>query len=445
MARRVRDSKLETRSARDRLKLAAYHHRSLVPGQLSLGYRRAKKGQPGTWSRRVYTGTDSNGIGHYVTTQLGLADDFEDADGERILNFGQAQLRAQGKPASAGTITVRQVVTAYIAERDARESRRQGRPKRSDAHRLEYHVIGRAKKGNRAAIAPSKLADVALSSLDEDLLQAWRAGKDRRTINDLKAALNGGYARYRKQLDPSLPGIIRHGLRSNGQEDDETPTNIRENQILSDAQVTKLLRATKEIDAEQGWDGDLYRLVVVLAATGTRFSQAARLLVGDVQIDRRRLLVPFSRKGKGKSGGHTPVPVTADVIDALLPAITGRPPDARLLEWTRDKRVPGGWGRAERGPWYSSASFDHAWAAIREHAKMNKVIPYALRHSSIVRMLRSNIPIRLTASLHDTSVKMVELHYSRFIVDSLEDLAAAALVKLLPAPDEGRVVRLRRK
>jgi len=40
------------------------------------------------------------------------------------------------------------------------------------------------------------------------------------------------------------------------------------------------------------------------------------------------------------------------------------------------------------------------------------IIPYALRHSSIVRGLRAGLPIRLVAALHDTSVAMIERHYT---------------------------------
>jgi hypothetical protein len=50
------------------------------------------------------------------------------------------------------------------------------------------------------------------------------------------------------------------------------------------------------------------------------------------------------------------------------------------------------------------------------------VTMYALRHSSIVRMLLQNVPIRLVASLHNTSVAMIEKTYSRFITQG----AAAA-------------------
>ncbi|WP_348640705.1 hypothetical protein [Mesorhizobium sp. AA22] len=70
------------------------------------------------------------------------------------------------------------------------------------------------------------------------------------------------------------------------------------------------------------------------------------------------------------------------------------------------------------------------------------MIPYGLRHSSIVRGIRANLPIRLVAALHDTSVQMIERHYGRWIVDGLEDLAAAAVVPLVPTV-ESNVVSMR--
>ena len=47
---------------------------------------------------------------------------------------------------------------------------------------------------------------------------------------------------------------------------------------------------------------------------------------------------------------------------------------------------------------------------------------YALRHSSIVRALVAGLPVRLVAAAHDTSVEMIEAHYSAHIIDATEDL-----------------------
>ncbi len=228
--------------------------------------------------------------------------------------------------------------------------------------------------------------------------------------------------------------VVKHGLKAIAVDDDNDLPVARENQILTDKQVAHLLRAAQEIDAEEHWDGDLFRILVVLAATGARFSQVARMRVSDLQRAQSRLLVPVSRKGKGSKNGATPVPVGKDVLDVLLPAVTGRRNSALLLERWRHKQRPGSieWHRDGRGAWQTASEIVRPWSAIRQRANMQEVIPYALRHSSIVRGIRANLPIRLVAALHDTSVQMIERHYGKWIVDGLDDLAARAVVPLLP-------------
>jgi hypothetical protein len=44
--------------------------------------------------------------------------------------------------------------------------------------------------------------------------------------------------------------------------------------------------------------------------------------------------------------------------------------------------------------------------------------------------LTHDLPIRLVAALHDTSVAMIERYYSRWITDSLEDLASTAVIPM---------------
>ena len=54
---------------------------------------------------------------------------------------------------------------------------------------------------------------------------------------------------------------------------------------------------------------------------------------------------------------------------------------------------------------------------------------YALRHSAIVRALLANVPIRVVASTHDSSVLMIEKTYSRFITDHSDALSRRALLE----------------
>ena len=51
-------------------------------------------------------------------------------------------------------------------------------------------------------------------------------------------------------------------------------------------------------------------------------------------------------------------------------------------------------------------------------------------HSLIVRGLRTGLPVRLVAAVHDTSAAMVEKHYGAFIVDAMEDLLRRAVLAL---------------
>jgi integrase len=448
MAKTLSESPLTTRNARAALPVGV-HWRRIDP-ETHLGYR--KRTRSGVWLVRWRHGKG------YRQAPLGTADDALKAG---TLSFEAAtkaardhveKVRANALTEAAGPIlTVRSAVDAYIAERDVRDSRRAGREKRSDAaSRLRRYVTGRAAEGRRQPIAAAPIAAVELHALTEKDLARWRdslpadlkATTKRRLVNDFKAALNLAYAHDRERLPAALPGIIKHALRTVAR-DDETEPVARDSQILSDAEMSRILAAAREVDAADGWEGDLFRLVLVLAATGARFSQTARLRVRDFQAKECRLLVPVSRKGRGGAKGHAvTVPIGADVVAALAPVAARRPADALLLERWRAIQKPGSveWHRDRRGAWQSSAELVRPWQSIRERAGLPDVVAYSLRHSSIVRAIRSNLPLRLVAALHDTSTAMIERHYAKWITGGLEEMARAAIMPLVP-DDKVKVIR----
>src|SRR5215471_7073996 len=120
MARKVRHSALESRSARLKLKIRRrpYSGPSLARG-IALMYRRNKTN--GTWVLKT-----SDGHGAYWTQGFALADDFEDADGKNVLTFCQAQDAAKklsrGEDGSAETApsTVDGALKAYRRDLEAR-------------------------------------------------------------------------------------------------------------------------------------------------------------------------------------------------------------------------------------------------------------------------------------------------------------------------------------
>src|SRR5215475_9212471 len=122
MARKVRHSALESRSARLKLPVRRrpYSGPSLARG-VALMYRRNKTN--GTWVLKA-----SDGHGAYWTKGIALADDFEDADGKNVLTFHQAQDQAKklarGEDGSADTapITIGGALREYESDLIARDA-----------------------------------------------------------------------------------------------------------------------------------------------------------------------------------------------------------------------------------------------------------------------------------------------------------------------------------
>ena len=87
--------------------------------------------------------------------------------------------------------------------------------------------------------------------------------------------------------------------------------------------------------------------------------------VEDVQISSSRLMVPKSRKGRGKVSGYVRMLVRQDVLAAIRPVLAGRDPGEILLERWYHKRV--GWNRFERdfrSPWKAATVLTYPWNQI---------------------------------------------------------------------------------
>ena len=393
MARSIRSSTLETRSARLRLPVSVKPTFVRVAKGLGLGYRRNKSG--GVWVMRVADGNR----GSWVRT-IGAADDFAEADGGEVLNFWQAQdqVRSLARADRAGTaepITVAHALDAYEADLKTRGA------DVANVQRIRAHMT-------------NGLAGKLITLLTARELRAWRDGliermspaSVNRTCFSLKAALNLA-ARQDER-------IISRRTWQEGLSLIPNATNDR-NVILADGVVRDLIARAYKDSREFG-------LFVELAAvTGARPSQIVRLEVRDLQDGcEPRLMMPASRKGKGKRAkSHYPVPISADLLERL--AAPDRSARAPLL--TR----PGG------KPWKRS---NHAYP-FRRVARAcgqdpTEVTIYALRHSSIVRQLLAGVPVRIAAAGHDTSVAMIERNYSRYITDHADALIRGAMLDLTP-------------
>ena len=133
MARTKRSAKLDTRNARRKLETAQNHMEPISKGQY-LVYRKPKSGAAGSWSA-CFVNIDTK---KQTRTHIGIADDYQDTDGNAILTFAQAQakavqwfkgkarqatLEADGEILPEGPFTVADAIAAYLNDREMKGGR----------------------------------------------------------------------------------------------------------------------------------------------------------------------------------------------------------------------------------------------------------------------------------------------------------------------------------
>ena len=367
-----RASKLETATARRRLEVRRKPYYATISPGIQLGYRRNIGG--GSWSVRcIARGAD-------WIKKIALADDLEPADGKHVLTYWQAidvaRALARRQPSAddaSRPVTVGEALDRYQRDLDSRGADAQ------NASRVRRHL--------NASLATKPVALLTMNDL-----RHWRDGLVSKgvapaTINRTRAGLRAAL-----ELAASLDDRItnRNAFRS-GLKGLPGGKNARR-VVLPDADVLRLVEAAYQEDRAFGV------LVEVLAQTGARVSQAARLTCGDLQADRAdpRLLMPTSYKGRGqKEKQHVPVPITAALAAVLVELKGDRPDDEPLLR------------KSDGSRWLGINKSEHwnLFRAVVERAGYDPdvITSYALRHSSICRALLNGIPVSVVAKLHDTS------------------------------------------
>jgi integrase len=207
------------------------------------------------------------------------------------------------------------------------------------------------------------------------------------------------------------------------------------NVVLSDDTVRAFVGTAYGLDHQFGL------LTDTLAVTGARPSQAVRLRVEDLHNHplRPKLMMPKSAKGGGRNRSvkkteRYSVPITTQLAAKLKAASKGTLDDAPLLL------------QSDGSPWDKNPGQNYHRqvdkAVIAVGLDPAEVTMYCLRHSSIVRMLLRNVPIRLVASLHNTSVAMIETHYSKYITEHcIDDITRVGLLSE-PTPAADNVVAM---
>jgi integrase len=409
VARTLRDSKLETREARSRLRVRGRPYWRLVEGGLHLGYRRLA-GRPGTWCVRRYVGNQT-----YVVDKLDgvVADDFADADGKTVLDFGQAQRAVLArKPQAAGPLTVRAAIEAYLAT--------------LEGHGGTYDATVRAE----ALIYP-QLGDVKVEALSADQIKAWhkalaetparvRSGKNERQRHAELDESDEGKRRRKSSANrvlTILKGALNHAFHEGQAASDIEWRRVRPFKKVEAARLRYLTVAESKrlINACQG---GLRRIVQGALATGMRYGELARLTVKDFNADAGTLLVYRSKSGEPRH-----VLLTDEAVAMFRQWCAGRAGGERIF-------------RTDRGtPWAPSLQS----RPLREACKRAGIVDasfHALRHTWASLSVMSGVPLMVVArNLGHSDTRMCEKHYAHLSPGHMRDAIRKGAPKYGLKPD----------
>jgi integrase len=418
MARTVQDAKLGSRNARDQLEPRARpYYKMLIPGVLHLGYRRRRKGRgaQGRWLVRKYIGRDVNGVGRYRSKEIGLADDFMDADGETILNYEQAQQRAlEWRPDGDGErhaqvgqlMTVEHALDRYLAALE-----QSGRPTSDVRSRAKLHIL------------PS-LGSELVEDLTTERLRRWLADvaklpprvRQRRDATVARYKLlpeNDETKRQRRSTANRVLTILKAALNYAFDEGHVRMNHAWGRRLKPFRQVdTARTRFLKVVEAKRLANAaapDFRNLVMAALCTGARFGELCRLKVADFNPDAGTVAVWQS---KGGTARHI---YLGDEGATFFRQITaGRAGDEVML------RKPDGtaWKRSEQL---------RPMAAAVKNAKISPRCSFhALRHSYASLAVMAGVPLHVVArNLGHADDRMVQKHYGHLTNSYLREAIRA--------------------
>lgn len=391
MAKTVRDSKLDSPAARERLKARGKPYYRAIDTGLHLGYRKGQSG--GKWVVRIYLGDEK-----YEVATIGTADDRQDADGA-VLNFSQAQARAREiastarapQGASRAPLTVSMAMDAYLERLEAEHSKsaRDGRnridnlirPKLGDKLVAELtreeiakwlkglaeqarHVRGKAGKPSRA---------LAKALTDEQKRQ--RRASANRTLTVLRAALNQAFRDGRVSTDAAWRAVKPFR--------EVDAARVR---YFTTDEVRRLVNAAQ---------GEFRALVNAGLFTGCRYGELTRMRVGDFNPDAGTVFVAKSKSGKARH-----VVLTEEGQRFFAGLVAGRPSDALMLV------------KADGGAWGAS----HQIRPMIEACKVANIARagfHVLRHTAASHNVMNGVPLPVVAqNLGHADSRMTEKHYA---------------------------------
>jgi len=402
MPRTLRDAKLDSRAARERLAPRGKpYFRTLDPG-LHLGYRKLK-GASGRWVVRHY-----NGAQKYLLETIATADDLSTANGVDVLDFRQAQQEARSRrdnrvraATGKGPFTVADAIRLYIEALEAK-----GRKTADTQFRAG------------AMILPS-LGNEVVADLTTDQIRAWfkklastpprartargEAQRYRAMVGDRDEAI-----RRRRSTANRILAILRaaltHAWRESRVAADQAWRRVKLFEDVASARVRYLTVAegARLINAS---DPDFRNLVQAALQTGARYGELCRLKALDFNPDSGTLAIPKSKSGKARH-----IVLTEEGATFFAQLCAGRAGSETLL------RRPNG------EAWGPSNQTVPIGKACRRAGISPPINFHCLRHTYASLAVMNGVPLHVIAkNLGHADTRMVEKHYGHVAPSYIAD------------------------
>jgi integrase len=403
MAGTVQEAEIGTRAKRARLKKGRQPHwRALVQGkQIHLGWQRWPDDQEGRWLLRRYLGN-----GRYRMHEIGKADDHDAADGDRVLDFDQAEEKARAavgaKPGKRDKLTVRDAMKLYLKAKGD-----DGKPTEDIEGRANFHIL-------------PMLGDCLVADLTSEQLRRWRTDlanspahlrSPKKGERNMRQAQDAEAIRRRRvtanRTLTCLKACLNHAFKEKLVASDDAwrgnrvalfaGVNVAKIRFLAVEEAQRLLNACEP---------DFRVLVQGALQTGMRYGELCRLTVADFaarlhrQADGSSVEVGTLAVLKSKTGKSRHVHLTAEGIAFFRTMTAGRAGDQLMFR------------HADGTPWGES----HQSERMRQACDRAKIAPrigfHILRHTWASLAVMAGMPMMVAArNLGHRDTKMVERHY----------------------------------
>jgi integrase len=381
MARKVRNNALEARTNRLRLPIAKKPVFVRVGPGISLGYRRNQTA--GTWVLRI-----ADGQGGARTAKIGLADDFDEANGGDYLDYWQAQERAkiEAKRGRSSTgnepLTVSAAAETYLSWLTAKNLRTAA----DTRGRLEKHFL-------------PKFGKKLVSTLTKTTLDSWLSSMVSKSEDQERKRQSKDSA---NRVLTMVKALLNHAVKDpvNGLTDDSAWRLVRPFQGVSKPRDTRYTDTEVKRLISSAPDTCTSDLIKGAFLTGARYGELVEAKVS--YFDPRTQTL---RVNVGKTGSRTIILQTSAV--AFFSKLTAkRNPDDFLFV------------REDKTRWKRSDQTRPVKEALAKAKLPLDGSIYALRHTYISSAIEGGVPLNIIAENCGTSVRMIEKTYAKILAEN---------------------------